>query len=620
MLQTLSKLGQIQEKEEETKFKSVIGIYFDNGKYRSPPELLSYINNSKYLYQRDFSGKPGLFLSGGVPYEDIKKLNDLDNEKFIKNKILWFPRGKLVNNDKKLSGLSEKRRTELKGILEEFKNNGTQISKEVIQILRSRKPERTLLTILINNQYIGDIEDYAEFFNKGVVNKKENTTEEELICNVCNRTRSIYSYAESPIPFFYSTKLHFFEGIDPKNITRGFPVCLDCYRLLNNGIKFVRNRLDYRISTINIPGKKKINDLKLTDSGIRFWLIPSMNNYELLERFKERLGENKQLYFLESLKSMCRGLYLLQTADVQSEEEEDYATALLRFSALFYTTDKQGLMRVHSVVHDIYPPRLEQMVKVKQSIDNTYPFQSINNEQYLVGLPLLVTFFKDIKPQWENQIIQILNKLFTSQQVPIEQIIQNINLRVHEILRYTKDLKIISKIALDGLMLLEYITGLNGYFTGPNVEDKAQHITMLRKPTYETIHTDKFIEAHKSVLDSETKRGIFDAGITVAIFLYVQEQRFKKIAPYWDKLNRLNLNPQKVLSFYHDVKRRMAIYRNWDHDTILSYTSMAHVIDPKEPISSDLCSYIFTLGLSFGYMLARRNLKDSEGEEVNTKE
>jgi len=93
---------------------------------------------------------------------------------------------------------------------------------------------------------------------------KENTNEQELVCGVCNKEQVIYSYTESPLPFFFSKKLHFFEDADIINIAKGFPICNPCYTQLDNGIKFVKNRMDYRISTLQLKSKEK----KLVESGI----------------------------------------------------------------------------------------------------------------------------------------------------------------------------------------------------------------------------------------------------------------------------------------------------------------------------------------------------------------
>src|SRR5712691_10223169 len=124
MLQTLSQLGRIEDKQESnTNFRNVIGMNFKyntNGVLEyDKSETHDFGDSAKFLYQRDFSGKPGLFLTGTIPQTDIKKLvGSEDNSRFIKNKVLWFPRGKLVNMPQKLDSLSDYRKKELSAIFQ----------------------------------------------------------------------------------------------------------------------------------------------------------------------------------------------------------------------------------------------------------------------------------------------------------------------------------------------------------------------------------------------------------------------------------------------------------------------------------------------------------------------
>lgn len=238
-------------------------MMFKDNKYVKS-ELDKFNESSKYLYQRDYSGKPGLFLTGTIPSLDIKQLSNVNtHSKFIKKKILWFGNGKLVNNPSLLDTLSDYRKNELESIFQELNDKSEQISTDVINNLTSKLPEQTYLTIMINDKFVGEIQDYVDFFAKGVLSKKENTNDEQLVCGVCNRLQTIHPYAESPLSFFFSDKLHFFNDAEVDNVARGFPVCIECYGLLGNGIKFVKNRLDYRISAVQL-GKKQ----KLTESGI----------------------------------------------------------------------------------------------------------------------------------------------------------------------------------------------------------------------------------------------------------------------------------------------------------------------------------------------------------------
>ena len=567
------------------------------------------------------SGKPGLFLTGSIPQRDIKKINLTgdNNVVFISNKILWFPHGKLVNSPYKLSSLSDYRKNELAGIFQELKNKGEEISTHVIEILTRRSLiEKVLLTIRIkykddkDPKFVGQITDYVEFFKKGVLSKKYKTKKQEvgelLVCSVCNKQSLIYPFAESPLPFFFSKKTHFFDN---DNIAKGFPLCGACYIELQKGMNFIQSNLDYHISSTQLDKKRTMRD-----ANIKFLLIPELENYELLERFKADLRRNN-LYYLNTLKELCSTLKTISSWDYP--KEGDNIESFLRFSALFYTNDKEAYnaMRVLNYTQGIYPSQLETLLKIKERIDKLYPYQHIKQEEFFVGLPLLVTFYKGIKPQWQAQIISVLNRLFTGQQIPIEEIIQNIRIRIHESLRESKDLEVISRISFMGLMLLEYIISLNeSELNIQHTDSSNNEVMMLNISTYEIKHTEKFIERHKSILTDGTRRGIFATGVAVAILLFEQEDKYRKTPPFWDKLKRLDLNLNDVIEYLPKVQTLLAMYKIKYYDKFINYLGAKYVIDCSVSIPKEWVSYLFTIGLSFGYFLSRKSLKDQDGEEV----
>ena len=104
----------------------------------------------------------------------------------------------------------------------------------------------------------------------------------------------------------------------------------------------------------------------MTEAGINFWLIPSLNNYELLQAFKNDLGD-KRLYYLNTLKELCKSLKSISTYDY--EKREDNVDAFLRFSALFYTKDEHQLIRVLNYTQGIYPSQLQKLLEIKQKVD-----------------------------------------------------------------------------------------------------------------------------------------------------------------------------------------------------------------------------------------------------------
>lgn len=250
--------------------RHVIGIVFQNKngiiKYKNVQSYDFQEPSWYYLFKRDYSGRPGLFLTGNISRQDIQKVqlllknssaNKNKIQKFIDSKILWFPSGKLVNNKNLIKTLRSERKEELSRIFQELKNKHSEISCIVLDDLEKNTAERILVTIMLQDpdddpKFIGQIEDYREFFKRGVLAKKDiaSTVSNIMICSVCNDRKIIDTFIEKPLPFFVADKPMFFPNADPSQATKGFPVCDDCYLELQNGTQFIMDKLKYSIPSI----------------------------------------------------------------------------------------------------------------------------------------------------------------------------------------------------------------------------------------------------------------------------------------------------------------------------------------------------------------------------------
>lgn len=397
-------------------FKSNIGSTKMKIKY-SKTLVEDFKRPQYYLYRRDYSGTPGLFLTGNISKEDINDLKNAINEnkrptnsnnaivqKFIKNKILWFPNGKLVHDRLLTESLDQNTKSELLGILKKFNKRPEEIAKrpgriatDVLKCIKNGPSEQVFLTIGIERQtksgkrtvkYIGQINAYKRLFKKGILWKKyddnENPKHNELIiCTICHNKRIIETYRETPVPFYITDKPMFFPNADEFQSRKGFPLCDDCYLDLQKGIQFIRDKLHYRIPALSLSKKGKINK----GNGLNFWLIPHLNDEQLLLNLEVELITNKTLY-INVLKELCSNLSVISKAD---HHERRTVRSFLRFSALFYNYDEHGIMRVSNYIQDIYPRQLEKLLDVKNRVDRGFPFSTMSKmfkEEFVFGFPL----------------------------------------------------------------------------------------------------------------------------------------------------------------------------------------------------------------------------------------
>jgi hypothetical protein len=606
MLQTIKQLGEVSSNEviETRTFDRVIVMKFvknEKGKLvYDRSESRDYLNWSKYYWERDMSGNgAGLFLTGNIPSNDIKKLPK-DREVFINNKIMWFPHGKFIKN---IDRLSKKRRGQLLAVFKEMNKKRNRIANDVITPLEEQeKPQTTLLTVLINGKYMGDIKGFVNFYNTCLLDSKGNESDQLLVCCVCNKEKMIHSYSIPPITWFYSDDIHFFDNYDKMSIAKALPICTDCYPSIRQGVRFVKGKMNYDINAEKYnPVKGK---LSVSDADMSFLLLPTLSDYRHLMQFRKNLEDSKKVYYLSSLRGLCSSLETLQ--EVAWEHEDDYAESYLRFAALFYNSDKNGHMKVFNVVNDIYPPVLRNLLKVKYRLDNLYPFKNIVDEdkKYVFGIPLVVLF--------SSNLLEILNEMFTDRKISMEQTFKNVNTLVKKVSRSSNDMDVITKVVFDGLLFLQYINHLNN----PHLRSPPQVTVMEnRKISYEKA-VERFIQNHESLMTDENERGSFATVVIAATLIYTQEDRTGKSAHFWGEIHFTTNDLDRIMTIPPKVLEKLAQYNVRDHDELIDSLISNYPINHNKEIPRDRVNYFFTLGICFGRKLLRTEIKEEQEEVI----
>jgi CRISPR-associated protein Cas8b/Csh1 subtype I-B len=273
-------------------------------------------------------------------------------------------------------------------------------------------------------------------------------------------------------------------------------------------------------------------------------------------------------------------------------------------------------MRVINYIQGIYPSRLQELFELKEKIENKYPFldlsQKINN--MTIGFPLLIFFYEGIRSQWENAVISILEKLFRNEYIDSEELINTFLYKIREIYNDTKRTKAfnfdyLSKTIFQGLMLLEYIISLNKERV--KMVDEADDSNQLTPIVEEVGKIQEFISNHHNILAGHTERAVFGIGICTGILIEVQSTKYNKTAPFWNRINRFDLDIEKIMSLFNDIKSKLVMYGEHNYDTVINYLGVNEISllnFSSQNISKERINFIFSIGLSYGYMLKRKYL------------
>lgn len=563
----------------------------------------------RYLYRRDLSGIPGLFLTGKIGVIDVhnfkKSLSTLEsqgiNEKeeaekqvynFIWRKVERLLICKAVKLGNRKTILGELWDSRLENIIREIKDNIPEIRKDIIRLIKPMNPQELLLTVkLVENSrqyHLGEIPQFVELFKHAVTGTKQRKKREKRLattCSICNKASVTEKFKEPPIAFFTVDKPSFIPDGDRLQDYKVLPICVNCYMNLRRGQVFIQENLDFYIP--NIGSDRPI---------IRFWLIPVLNDTASLKEFVENLGV--ALYF-KNLARIFETMDLITKRDVK----RPYFESFLSFNAIFYSFDRQKHMKLISSVHGIYPSRLREIVAAKEAVDSTYPFYRHNIR---FGFPLLCKFMEfDQTNPLPTAIASITSNIFLNKPIDSSYIFEILSKRINDSCKKRLDLKELTTICLNALITIDYLLNLEIVKLGEQ-EPLETSLPSFDDPTVKEIK--KFLDEHSKLMYTGTLRAICATGIATGILLEVQKSSPTGSTPFWNRVNRLEMNLNRVKSLFPQVVNKFYQYRDHTYDAVLSYLGIEIAnLNPNEmALSNELISLVFAVGLSEGYLVSRK--------------
>lgn len=596
-------------------------------------ELSSNNGEEEYLYHKEPSGKPGLFLSWTIPsqgqgsikrFQGLVKLDTRTKEEerelkdFWDKKFAWFSKiengkvttkNKLLNDVALLDILDQDPKSLLSGVCKSYATSFDQIKNETQRVLseyeftkeKGVRNNKLLVTLAFENEsgvteYPKQILPFVRLFSRAVSGEVSATN--SSVCTVCNS--QLAGALSPPYPVEFLTQDQLVYVPDGSTEKKGFAlaVCQRCSDALRAGQSLINAHLSY----------------KMLKSQLSFWLIPILpNTNEIIEYVKSLKGNGRPIY-LNGIREMCQGLDSITDVSYGAENISE-SESWLTYLSIFYYKDSQGHIRIEGVAEGIYPSRLRELINCSRTVQGLYPY-FLNNPKIMFSFPLLSRFFEEEKS--ESTLVSIMESLFTESQIDQSFTFSKIaeKVRSEGLTRTIRKssmsigrlMKSFAVSALEALIIIEYLleTGV--------ITIEGGKRTSLSNPFDNDKPTDAlrhFTNSHKLVNQSPTIRSIFLVGVAVGILLEVQMKEFKSY-PFWKHLNRLELDIERVMRFYPDVKNRLMQYRTGvDKEHIENLRALIEYIganldfDDSEAnrIQRDLIDLVFSIGLSEGYLI-----------------
>lgn len=588
-----------------------IEILGTHGQYRGAM-LEENKGAERYLYG-DSPHFPGLFVTGRLSQMDIQKVKraiKIQTDKnateesirkakadiidFKRKKISWISRGTIISDKELTSKLPQLQRNVLLQIGKIVSTEIERITADVLKKIGDFSPKKgesgdLLLTVILkfdcDEFYLGDIDEYVNIFKLAVIRSRCRGTKKKnkaVACTICNKVNCTGVFEHPPLPFFTLDKQNFIPSGDPLLGFKVFPLCPDCYLKLRCGQAYVEQNL--RFSIPNSKGK---------GAPIRFWLIPVLNSQSSQEYLTEM---NRGGLYLKNLRTICERMDFITRLDTESSMFE----AFLSYTAIFYTIDTQGHMRLISSEQGIFPKRLRQILDTKSHVDSLYPFK---REKIRFGFPFLRDFIERPKSEgWYSQMATVLGSIFLDTKLDSEFVYAILVSKVREVANKDRTLESLKNIVLKALTVIDYLLLLElfeipmedvNYMATQTIDGKADEVR-------------KFFDSHSKLLANGTLRATCAVGIAVGILLEVQRKRPGSSMPFWVRLNRLELDLDKVQSLFPQVITKLQQYREHDYDQLLSFLGAEEVskMDPQtKDLPTNLINLVFAVGLTEGHMI-----------------
>ena len=425
-------------------------------------------------------------------------------------------------------------------------------------------------------------------------------------CAICDGPAEKSSFKFAPLPFFTTDQRVYIPGGLRNNEPKSFPRCKNCHTMLQRGVFFIRKHLDF-----SIGGAR----------GLRFWLFPSLDPSSGKELFW--YVESKALY-LKNLRSICDRLNTIEI-EITKAAAETEEPPFLTYVALFYHLDQQGHMRILTSADGIYPSHLRKIVSEKSELDRKYPYSALPRfsrrlQKIHFGFPILADFWlHGGKPGGQKKLAELVSSIYQSSKVSTEHVSSTIIERIRDEFRGAgvkvsiKKMENLTGLSLKALITMEFLERM-GVISIPE-----SSVPPELKPVVEDRLTEellKFLNERQKVIAPGVLRAICCAGVLTAITLAEQEKRIGSTS-FWNRLNRLELSFERVMSLVPQAVEKLRQYRAMDRYRNLVPHILAREIshlDEKEAkgSSNDLISLLFTIGMGEGYLLTK--LAEEEGE------
>lgn len=602
MLEAMYEIGKIQKKanplsemtqEFGDNYKYLFKILFriDHEPLRCSYESISVeeidrAKKDRYLYKR----------GAGANAPDVTPVSKItEPKKTFKTKILKAV-GLFIKNIKDFAGKEDLRF--LESLDTELKDKQEQILTDFLEEYAKfeiSSKNAAVLGIAFSHEgmekYPGDLEVFAKnflkigyksnYFKFGTTSKAADKT-----CYMCKKTADeVWGYAGT-FQFYTVDKIGMVTGgFKQEKAWKNYPLCPDCYLILERGKKYIQEKLSFRFC------------------GFNYLLIPKLvlGNPNNLERVLTRLRGYKTFTLKE--KESLTNVELEEKIFSYLMDRHDYAN----FDFLFFEEKQSGkVFNILLYLENITPTRLAAIVNAKQEVDDDEKrkykiFTNIpytNKEGERDYYDIFFTFHRirnffmksDIEGNFDKYFLDIIKNIFFLK--PISQ--QYLLNRFLEKTRsdFLNDKSVFSDI-IGAFKILIFLDKLN-------ILNRRRYNYMERDSLYEG-----FFSEYKSFFDDDAKKALFLEGVLVQKLLNIQQQE-RNAQPFRSRLNGLKIDEKIARRLLTETINKLEEYEKNYYKKLETEISRYFLTSDIKKFSTEELSFFFVMGMNLANQFEKK--------------
>jgi len=442
--------------------------------------------------------------------------------------------------------------------------------------------ESIILTPKIDNLYLGQINEFKDYFIQAYYEKKSTVSHKNGCCSICGQ-RGFVMGDEKPWTFYSLDKPGFIASGFRKELGwKNYPVCTNCSLLIEEGKKHIEENLSFRFA------------------GIPYYLIPKSilgktNNLEeilgIIEYNRKKKVKLKELKHLSDNED-----YILEITSEQND--------LINFNFLFYRLNKQQFS-IFLYLQDVLPSSIKQLFTAKQEVENPWIFKHAYKEKQ--ELKNVEFTFSGLKEFIESVkiFLNLVEKIFKRRKIDYYFLLSNIMRKLRQSFANNYFIKPLILHAWQILLFLQRLNILDNY-EGGKMTISQNLIQNEIRPKVES-----FFNSFPQTFNSPEKRASFLTGVLVQLLLNIQSQQRQGPPPFRKRLKGLKMKKADLLKIFPETQNKLEEYDANYYKQLEQVISEYFVQAGSEwKLKDDELNFYFLLGMNLA------DSKNNEGEFI----